>query len=179
MTFFIFFAIIPFLEIIPIVVIIVVFIALIFYMKTIGKFSEKGADALVRIEGFKIYLETAEKDRMNMLNPPELTPQLFEELFPYAIALDVEIKWGKQFEKVLELAKYNPEWCQGDDQFYLRPTMFISSLNDSVSESKTDPTVRNSSSDGGSSGSSGSWSSGSSGGGSSGSGGGGGGGGGW
>ncbi len=175
---FIFFSMLFYLKIIPMMVIVLVFLIYAFYAWNLGKFTQKGADAIEKIEGFKLYLETAEKDRMNMLNPPELTPKLFEELFPYAIALGVEINWGEQFEKTLELAKYNPEWYQGDGNFYNRPTLFLSSFNDSVSSSSTDPTPSSSSSSG-SSGSSGSWSSGSSGGGSSGGGGGGGGGGGW
>ncbi len=181
MTLFLFFGIIMFLKWQQILAILTIFIVYLIYSRTIGKYSEKGAEAFARAEGFKLYLETAEQNRMNMLNPPELTPSLFEELFPYAIALGVELSWGKQFEKVLEAAKYNPEWCQGDDQFYLRPTSFISSFNDSVLDSRRDPTpsYSSSSSDGGSSGSSGSWSSGSSGSGSSGGGGGGGGTGGW
>lgn len=152
------------------------------YVKTLGKFTEKGAEALYRLEGFKLYLKTAEKDRMNMLNPPELTPQLFEKLFPYAIALEVEIEWGKQFEEVLELAKYDPAWYQGEDKFYRQPTMFLSGFGNSVNTAAVNPNPPASSSgssSSSSSGSSGSWSSGSSGGGSSGGGGGGGGGGGW
>ena len=126
-------------------------------------------------------MQTAEKDRMNMLNPPELTPQLFEKLFPYAIALGVEIEWGKQFAEILELAKYDPAWYQGEDTFYMQPAMFLSSFGNSVSSAAVDPSPPSSSSgsSSSSSGSSGSWSSGSSGGGSSGGGGGGGGGGGW
>ncbi|OOV20152.1 DUF2207 domain-containing protein [Flavobacterium sp. LM4] len=168
---------IPFLSTIQIVVIGIVFLMYIFYVVTLGKFTEKGAEEFNRLEGFKLYLETAEKDRMNMLNPPELTPQLFEKLLPYAIALGVEIKWGKQFEEILELAKYNPEWYQGNDTFYRQPTLFLSGFGNSVSAAGTDPTPSRSSNS--SSGSSGSWSSGSSGSGSSGGGGGGGGGGGW
>jgi uncharacterized membrane protein YgcG len=175
---FIFFASLSFLQIVPIIVIGVVFLLYIFYVWNLGKYTEKGAEAIEKIEGFKLYLESAEKDRMNMLNPPELTPQLFEELFPYAVVLGVEIDWGKQFEKILELAKYNPEWYQGQDVFYRQP-MFISSFNNTLSSSRIDPTPSSSSSSSSSSGSSGSWSSGSSGGGSSGGGGGGGGGGGW
>jgi uncharacterized membrane protein YgcG len=180
-TVFIFFVLLFYLDEIQMAVIGAIVLVYIFYAWNLGAYTVKGADAIEKIEGFKLYLETAEKDRMNMLNPPELTPQLFEELFPYAIALGVEIDWGKQFEEILELAKYNPEWCQGEGDFYRRP-MFISSFNNSVSSSKIDPTPpasSSSSSDSGSSGSSGSWSSGSSGGGSSGGGGGGGGGGGW
>ncbi len=175
MTLFLFFGILLFLKWQQIVLIVIIFIIYIIYSRTIGKYTEKGAEAYARIEGFKLYLETAEQNRMNMLNPPELTPTLFEELFPYAIALGVELSWGKQFQKVLEAAKYNPEWCQGDEEFYLRPTSFISSFNDSVLDSRIDPTpsYSSSSSSNGSSGSSGNWSSGSSGSGSSGGGGGG------
>ncbi|WP_428230004.1 DUF2207 domain-containing protein [Flavobacterium sp.] len=177
----VFFITIFFLSTIQIVVIGVVFLMYIIYVKTLGKFTEKGADVLYRLEGFKLYLKTAEKDRMNMLNPPELTPQLFEKLFPYAIALGVEIEWGKQFEEVLELAKYDPAWYQGDDTFYTRPTLFLSGFGNSVSTAAINPNppASSGSSSSSSSGSSGSWSSGSSGGGSSGGGGGGGGGGGW
>jgi len=177
----IFFMTLFFQSTIQIVVIGVVFLMYIIYVKTLGKFTEKGAEALYRLEGFKHYLKTAEKDRMNMLNPPELTPQLFEKLFPYAIALEVEIEWGKQFEKVLELAKYDSSWYQGDDTFYRQPTMFLSSFGNSVHSAAVDPNPPKSSGSSSSSsgGSSGSWSSGSSGGGSSGGGGGGGGGGGW
>lgn len=167
---------IAFLDTTQIITIAVVVLLYIIYIINLGKFTEKGAEAVQRLEGFKLYLETAEKDRMNLLNPPELTPQLFEKLLPYAIALGVEIKWGKQFEEILELAKYNPDWYQGSDTFYSHPTVFVSSFGNSVQNARVDPTPSSSSS---SSGSSGSWSSGSSGGGSSGGGGGGGGGGGW
>ncbi|MBS7252530.1 DUF2207 domain-containing protein [Flavobacterium branchiicola] len=171
-----FFMSIPFLNATQIIVIAFIVVIYIIYAVNLGKFTEKGAEVFNRLEGFKLYLEAAEKDRMNMLNPPELTPLLFEKLLPYAIALGVEIKWGKQFEEILELAKYNPEWYHGTDPFYRQPTLFLSDLRNSVNNAAVDPTSRSSSS---SSGSSGSWSSGSSGGGSSGGGGGGGGGGGW
>ncbi|AIN75206.1 DUF2207 domain-containing protein [Flavobacterium psychrophilum] len=152
-----------------------IFIAYIIYCINLGKYTIKGSEAIEKLEGFKLYLETAEKNKMNMLNPPELTPELFEELLPYAIALNVDVVWGKQFETLLETAKYNPEWYSGDDS-YKTPERFISNLGDAVGASRVDPTPsRSSSSDG----SSGSWNSGSSGGGSSGGGGGGGGGGGW
>ena len=163
-------------SLIQILVITLIFIIYLFYAFNLGKYTSKGTEAIQQIEGFKLYLETAEKDRINMLNAPDLTPQLFEELLPYAIVLNVEVAWGKKFEKILELAKYNPEWCNTEDDFYRRPTHFISGFTTSVNSSRIDPTKSSSS---GGSGSSGSWSSGSSGGGSSGGGGGGGGGGGW
>jgi uncharacterized membrane protein len=77
-----------------------------------------------RIEGFKLYLSVAEQDRMNMLNPPERTPALFEKFLPYALALGVEQQWSEQFSGVLAQAGaapgdgahrhgYSPGWYAG------------------------------------------------------------------
>ncbi|HLJ53089.1 MAG TPA: DUF2207 domain-containing protein, partial [Rhizomicrobium sp.] len=41
-----------------------------------------GAHTLDQIEGFKLFLETAEKDRLEILNPPNVTPQMFESFLP-------------------------------------------------------------------------------------------------
>jgi uncharacterized membrane protein len=73
-----------------------------------------------RIEGFKLYLSVAEKDRMNFHNPPERTPELFEAFLPYALALGVEQQWSEQFDSVLKAAAletgsqgYHPAWYYG------------------------------------------------------------------
>ncbi len=54
--------------------------------------------------GFRQYLGVAEEDRLNALNPPEKTPELFERFLPYAIALDVENAWATRFAEVLAAA---------------------------------------------------------------------------
>ena len=50
----------------------------------------EGRAVMDRIEGFRQYLGVAEEDRLNALNPPDKTPELFERFLPYALALDVE-----------------------------------------------------------------------------------------
>ncbi|MFH1170614.1 MAG: DUF2207 domain-containing protein [Candidatus Vogelbacteria bacterium] len=55
--------------------------------------------------GFKMYLETAEKYRLQ-----NLTPDLFEKYLPYAIILGVEKKWGQAFAR---LSMTSPEWYHG------------------------------------------------------------------
>jgi uncharacterized membrane protein len=45
---------------------------------------------------------------MNMLNPPERTPELFEKFLPYALALDVEQQWAEQFAGVIDAAGTAP-----------------------------------------------------------------------
>jgi uncharacterized membrane protein len=128
-----------------------------------------GRKVLDKIEGFRMYLSTAEEDRLNLLTPVDKTPELFEKYLPYAFALNVEQKWAEQFSEVLSRAtidqNYSPAWYSGAgwnnfDAAAFTST-FSSSFSGAISSSSTAP--------GSSSGSSGS----------SGSGGGGGGGGGW
>lgn len=54
------------------------------------------------IAGLKMYLEMAEKDRLNLLNPPNQTPQHFEEMLPFAYALGIEHKWSSHFKNILK-----------------------------------------------------------------------------
>ncbi len=74
------------------------------------KRTKKGSVMREKILGLKLYLETAEKDRIDFHNAPEKNPQKFEELLPYAIALGVEDQWAKQFEGIYE---GNPTWYDG------------------------------------------------------------------
>ncbi|MCX2451200.1 DUF2207 domain-containing protein [Pedobacter sp. PLR] len=162
------------LPIISLVFIIASTIMYALYVYLISAPTAAGIDVISKIKGFKMYLETAEEHRLNLLNPPEHTPALFEKFLPYALALDVENAWGAKFEALLNAADYSPDWYEGDKFYYPQITKgFMVPFSSAVSDSKPDT--------GSSSGSSGSssWSSGSSGGGSSGGGGGGGGGGGW
>ena len=126
------------------------------------------------IEGFKLYLETAEQDRLDRMRSPKLTPEVFEAFLPYAYALGVENNWCKRFERELpeeirQGSGYKPNWY--GDSFGGSNTLghlgknFSSSFSSAISSASSPP---GSSSGGGSSG-----------GGSSGGGGGGGGGGGW
>jgi hypothetical protein len=85
-----------------------------------------GRRMMDQIEGFAEYLSVAEKDRMNLLNPPERTPELFEKFLPYALALGVEQAWSEQFSEVLARAGqssdsgghgYSPRWYHGRHGF--------------------------------------------------------------
>jgi uncharacterized membrane protein YgcG len=128
-----------------------------------------GRKLLDQIEGFKMYLTTAEEARLNLLNPPEKTPQLFERYLPYAMALDCENEWNAKFATILAAAAAagaytQPSWYSGH---HFNTGSFASDLGSSLSSSIASASTAPGSS------------SGSGGGGSSGGGGGGGGGGGW
>ncbi len=70
-----------------------------------------GALAAKQILGLKLYLEVAEKDRLEFHNAPSKTPERFEKLLPYAIALGVEKQWAKKFEGIYLSP---PSWYSGN-----------------------------------------------------------------
>jgi len=81
-----------------------------------------GRPIMDQLDGFKLYLETAEKDRLNMQGAPEITANRFEALLPYAVALDVEKPWADAFGAALRRAHpddpdsmrhYQPGWSSG------------------------------------------------------------------
>ena len=131
-----------------------------------------GRKILDQIEGFRIYMKTAEEERLKILNPPEKTPELFERYLPYALALDCENEWNAKFTAVLAAAAAagvatSPIWYSGNSWHPGSTRDFTDSLGSGLASSAAAASVAPGSS------------SGSGGGGSSGGGGGGGGGGGW
>jgi uncharacterized membrane protein len=80
-----------------------------------------GRSIMDEIKGFRQYLSVTEEDRLNRLNRPEKSPELFERYLPYALALDVENEWSEQFARILMLASinpsgngYHPRWYRGN-----------------------------------------------------------------
>jgi uncharacterized membrane protein YgcG len=141
--------------------------------------TKDGRQVMDQIEGFRQYLSVAEEDRLEYLNPPKKTPELFEKFLPYAIALDVENSWARKFTGVLAAAGVGAavsSWYTGDQHSTGNVTSFADRLGGSLSSTISAAATPPGSSGGGSSSDSGG---GSSGGGSSGGGGGGGGGSGW
>jgi uncharacterized membrane protein YgcG len=150
------------------------------FLRLLRAYTPKGRGLLDQIDGFRLYLSIAEKDRINMLTPVDHTPETFERYLPYALALDVEQQWSENFANVLERTDasgqptYHPMWFSGETW---RSTSF-STLGSSLSGAFASAIAASSVAPGKSSGFSGGGGGGGSGGGSGG-GGGGGGGGGW
>lgn len=117
-----------------------------------------GRQLLDKIEGFRVYLSTAEADYMNTIYPREKTPELFEKYLPYALALDVAQQWAQQFADVITRAgeTYTPGWYSGAGWNTLGAAGFASSLGSSfsgaVASSSTAPGSSSGSGGGGSSG---------------------------
>ncbi|MDE6658677.1 MAG: DUF2207 domain-containing protein [Eubacterium sp.] len=70
--------------------------------------TDKGYEYLQRIMGFKKFLETAEKEKLEML--VEENPEYYYDILPYAYVLGVSDKWTKNFESI---AIEPPTWYSG------------------------------------------------------------------
>ncbi len=136
---------------------------LFFYI--MGAPTPLGRKLMDGIEGLRIYLTLAEKDRMNMAGAPTMSPSHFEKLLPYAVALGVEKPWSETFETWLATAaagaaaaSYSPGWYHGSNPggFGGRIGSFSSSMASTIASTiPTPPPSSSSSSSGFSGGSSG------------------------
>ncbi len=90
--------------------------------------TRAGRNILDAIEGFRNFLTATEKDRMNLMNPPTKTPELFEKYLPYALALDVEQQWAEQFSHMLSRVT-----AEGEPRGYI-PAWYSTTVLDSVSQ---------------------------------------------
>lgn len=120
-----------------------------------------GRKLLDKVEGLRLYLDVAEKDELQLRHPPEKTPQLFEHLLPYAMALDVEQRWAERFAAVFarlsaERQEYSPSWYRGSHFSSRDLGGFAGSLGSAMSSAiSSSSTAPGSSSGGGGGGSSG------------------------
>lgn len=118
-----------------------------------------GRSFMDKIEGFKMYLGVAEKDRLNLIHPVNKTPELFEKFLPFAFALGVEQEWSEQFESILSSVRedgrtYSPSFYSGTAWSTFGASGFASSFSGSFSSavSSSSSAPGSSSGSGGSSG---------------------------
>ncbi len=101
--------------------------------------TAKGVAAKEHAEGLKLYLEVAEKDRLEKLQGPNAayasnaaepvkTVNLFEKLLPFAIVLGVEKQWAGQFESLYTTP---PGWYSGNWTTF-NAVYLASSLNSGI-----------------------------------------------
>jgi len=142
--------------------------------------SAKGRELFDYLKGLEVYINTAEKDRIAVLQSPkgaEKTPvntddaglmlHLYERVLPYAVLFGSEKEWVKTLGKYYEQQETSPDWYVGNSAF--NAVMFSSAFSNFSDSVYSNNYIQSSSSSSGGSG----------GGGFSGGGGGGGGGGGW
>ena len=147
---------------------------LVAFARWMPSYSVAGRRLKDEIAGLRQYLGVAERDSLARMQAPELTPQEFARMLPYALALDVERTWADRFAAIAGSAAT----AAAVDSYYTHQSELggqhdigwsVGGMAETISAASTPPGSSSGSSDAGGSG----------GGGSSGGGGGGGGGGGW
>lgn len=111
-------------------------------LKYLPKRTKYGNDILGKISGFKNFLETAEKGKLEALVMEK--PTYFYDILPYTYVLGVSDKWIKQFENI---AIEPPTWYYGSSAFDY--VVFSSFMNSTVSATTSAMTSSPSSSSGG------------------------------
>ncbi len=81
-----------------------------FVIPQMGGTSDYGAEILGQVRGFKRFIETAEKEKLNAL--VEEKPSYFFDILPYAYVFGITDKWAKNFEGLLIK---QPDWCRSYD----------------------------------------------------------------
>jgi len=131
-----------------IIVVVVMAVTTIIFAVIMKRPTLRGRKLLDEILGFKDYLEIAEKHEMNLRNPPQKTPELFEKYLPYALALGVDQRWAERFTAVISAARqpdgspYRPTWYNGswNNVSLGHATSSLSnSLNTAITSSVTAP----------------------------------------
>ncbi len=123
------------------------------------KRTKYGNEMLGKLRGFKNFLETAEKDKLESLVMQN--PNYFYDILPYTYVLDVSDKWIKKFESISLQA---PSWYDSPNNFEV--STFGTFINSTMTSAQNAMSSSPSSNSGGSSSSGGSSGGGSSGGGS-------------
>ena len=91
-------------------------ISLIFIMILVTLMKRRtkyGTEVLGRILGFKTFLKTAEKEKLETLVNQD--PEYFYNILPYAYVLGVSDEWIKNFETISLMP---PEWYVGNNSYY-------------------------------------------------------------
>ncbi|MCA9325006.1 DUF2207 domain-containing protein, partial [Candidatus Saccharibacteria bacterium] len=134
---------------------------------TVWSLTDKGLELSRYLQGLKLYIDVAEKDRIKMLQSPEgaakisgLDPtdnkqliKLYERVLPYAVLFGQEKEWNKQIGRLYEDLNQNPDWYVGRSAFTAAAfSNAMSSFSTSASYSAASSSSSGGSSGGGSSG---------------------------
>jgi hypothetical protein len=104
-----------------IAVLLIVFMNAVFVslMKTPSKL---GRELLDEIAGFRMFLTTAEHERMKMADSCEMSEHLYAAYMPYALAMNIELEWAEVFARTAKRAVPNAldfDWYSDLDKFQI------------------------------------------------------------
>lgn len=101
-------------------------IILILLSNLVDRRSDAGNKIYYELMGLKMYINTAEKHRIEFHDNPEKFRGVFEALLPFAMIFNLEKKWSKEFE---DIYKESPDWYEGNSTNMFNTYMLANSIN--------------------------------------------------
>ncbi|WP_331380533.1 DUF2207 domain-containing protein [Rhizobium sp. BR 362] len=91
--------------------------------------TKLGVAVIGQLDGLRRYLSLVDEARMAVRDDVRMSPQHFERLLPYAVALGVEKKWSEVFETwitpatgeaagLASVSSYQPSWCNRHQHYH-------------------------------------------------------------
>lgn len=99
---------------------------ILFFLKNLPNRTKYGIEILGKLEGFKEFLETSEKEKIESFILKN--PTYFYDILPFAYVLKISDKWIEKFENI---SLQNPNWY--DEAKMLNSKEFLSSMNNVLS----------------------------------------------
>ncbi|MEI6462565.1 MAG: DUF2207 domain-containing protein, partial [bacterium] len=92
------------------------------FLLTLSSRTVEGASLQDKIEGLKMYIKTAETERLKFIYKTfDEAVQNYEKILPYAIALGLELEWTNKFNQVFEQFK------EETGNIYMHPSWYLMS----------------------------------------------------
>lgn len=140
-----------------IIAIIMIIILNVLFFQWMKAPTELGRRLMDKIEGFSMFLSVAERERIRLTGSPDQNIGLYERYLPYAMALDVENAWNKQFSSQIEKASvaessgrgYRPSWYHSNRSFSAAGTSSLAHALSSTFSSAVSTSSSSSSGSGG------------------------------
>lgn len=105
-----------------------------FFIRYMSKRTPYGNEMYGKVKGFKTFLETAEKEKLESLVNDN--PSYFYTILPYTYVLGISDKWIKKFESIMIS---EPEWYESNRPFDInRFDRFIYSTMSSATDREID-----------------------------------------
>ncbi|WP_319411024.1 DUF2207 domain-containing protein [uncultured Cohaesibacter sp.] len=149
-----------FVEIAPVLLLLFMWLLALSFYQWMKAPTLLGRQVMDKIDGLKLFMTVTvaqQAEQANAADMPDLTPELYEDLLPYAIALGVERKWSETFEtKVFSQLPperaYHPIWYVGAFNAH-EPSAALAQVTDAIgtnlSSAMTPPASSSSGSSGG------------------------------
>ena len=124
---------------------IVCILGMLIFIKYLPKRTHFGNKILGKIKGFKNFLETVEKDKLEKL--VNKNPEYFYDILPYTYVLNISDKWIEKFESIL---LQQPSWYDSNKEFNINTFhTFIDNVTFSLEYDLSGSSISSSGSSGG------------------------------